>query len=266
MRPGCCCYLVVRSPACETGFLVPKDVGSGGWCFFNAFFDPLGATSIPSSMYLAVMALEAMAGRRDDFAAGVVGVDFAGLELPVVRAARSALWQVPAYRALGVVELLTPFECSVLDKFEGVLAGDLLDERRYADDADMLVLLEPVGLEVLVLESNDVISSGAAARSRVRPTRGSCGDRVLSRLGRGMLDMVFVRYELGSYTHYVSVAFSHGQPWHVNVVKRDAMEAIYAASALCTAVRRVDYDLARLLLLSKLRGDDGLSAVGIAAV
>ena len=42
-------------------------------------------------MYLAVRALEAMAGRRDDFAAGVVGVDFAGLELPVVRAARSAL-------------------------------------------------------------------------------------------------------------------------------------------------------------------------------
>ena len=231
---------VVRSPAGQAGILEPKDVGSGGWCFFHAFFDQLGPTSVPSSVYLAVLALEAMADRHHEFAPGVVGVDFEGVEVPVVRAARAALWQVPAYRALGVVELLTPFECSVLDKFEGVLAGDLLDERRYADDSEMLVLLEPAGLEVLVLESNDVICRGDAARSRVHPSRERCGEHVFDRLCRGMLDMVFVRYELGSYTHYVSVAFGDGQPWNVSAAKRGVMESLFVASALCTAVRRSD--------------------------
>ena len=257
---------VVRSPAGPRGLLEPKDVGGSGWCFFAAFYDQLGSTVIPGSEYLAVLALEAMADRHEDFAASVVGVDFLGVELPEVSAARAALWQVPAYCALGVVELLTPFECSVLDKFEGVLAGDLLDERRYADDSDMHVLLAPADLEVLVLESNDVLGSDAAARSRVYPRGERCGQQVRSRLERGLLDMVFVRYELGSYQHYVSVSFVEGQPWHVSVAKRQAMEVAYAASGVCTAVYRSDYDLARLLLLTKLRGADGVLAVGAAGL
>ena len=92
---------------------------------------------------------------------------------------------MPAYRALGVVELLTAFECDVLDKFEGVLAGDLLDERRYADDQAMQVLLAPAGLEVLVLESNDVLGGEATARSKVFPSWERCGPAVRERLFSG---------------------------------------------------------------------------------
>ena len=77
-----------------------------------------------------------------------------------------------------------------------------------------------------------------------------------------MLDIVFVRYELGSYLHCVSVAFGDGQPWHVSAAKHEAMEGAYAASGVCMAVARSDYDVARLLLLTKLRGADGVFAVG----
>ena len=243
----------VRSPVGHAGLLRPKDVGSGGWCFFDAFFDQLGSVVVPSSRYLAVLALEAMADRHEEFAAAVVGVDFAGTELPEVAAARAALRQIPAYRALGLVELLTPFECSSLDKFEGVLVGDLLDERRYADGSDMHVLLTLADLLVLVLESNDVISGAAAGRSRVYPSGERCGQEVQEGLEGGLLDMVFVRYELGSFQHYVSVEFADGQSWHVSAAKRLALEDAYLASAACAAVRSVDYDVARMLLLTKLR-------------
>ena len=208
---------------------------------------------VPSSTYLAVLALEAIAERHEEFAAATVGVDFTGVELPEIAAARAALRQVPAYRALGVVELLTPFECSVLDKFEGVLVGDLLDERRYADGSDMHVLLAPADLLVLVLESNDVLSGAVAGRSRVYPSGEPCGRQVQDGLEGGLLDMVYVRYELGSFQHYVSVEFTDGQPWHLSAAKRKAVEDAYAASAVCAAVRSSDHDVARMLLLTKLR-------------
>ena len=198
-----------------------------------------------------------MADRHEEFASAVVGDDFAGVELPDMAAARAALRQIPAYRALGLVELLTPFECSLLDKFEGVLVGDLLDERRYADGSDMHVLLTLADLLVLVLESNDVIS-GAAARSRVYFSGERCGQQVQEGLEGGLLDMVFVRYELGSFQHYVSVQFADGQSWHVSAAKRLTVEDAYLASATCAAVRGSDYDVARMLLLTKLRSGAGL--------
>ena len=52
----------------------------------------------------------------------------------------------------------------------------------------------------------------------------------------------------------------------MSVAKRKALEAFEVAPPLCTAVASVDYDLARLSLLSKLRGEDGLSAAGVEAV
>ena len=56
----------------------------------------------------------------------------------------------------------------VLDKFEGVLGGDLSDARRYADEHEILALLRPCGLELLVIEGNDA-PGGADQRSRVYP-------------------------------------------------------------------------------------------------
>ena len=75
--------------------------------------------------------------------------------------------------------------------------------------------------------------------------------------------MVFVRYELGAFQHYTSVAFTDGAPWRVAESKRQLVEASYAASGVCTAVRHSDYDVARLLMLTKLRG--GAGALGAAA-
>ena len=132
------------------------------------------------------------------------------------------------------MELLTPYRCLVLGKFEGVLAGDLLDSRRYADDNDMQVLLRPAGLEVLVLESNDVLAGSAAARSRVYPSWERLGSRVHARLQAGELDMVFVRYELGAYMHCTSVAFEDGRPWQVSAAKRRLLEG----TATATSARR----------------------------
>ena len=77
--------------------------------------------------------------------------------------------------------------------------------------------------------------------------------------------MVFVRYGLGAFQHYTSVAFTNGAPWRVADAKRELVEASYAASDVCTAVRLLDHDVARLLMLTKLRGGVGGGALGAAA-
>ena len=161
---------------------------------------------MPSPKYLAVLALSTVPAAPEEFESSVPGSDYFGDEEREVREAREALGAVAAYCELGVVQLLTPFECVALDKFEGVLTGDLLGSRRYADDADMQALLRPVGLEVLVLESNDALA-GTPARSRLYPSWKRLGDGVRQRLGAADVGMIFVRYELGSYLHYESVAF-----------------------------------------------------------
>ena len=51
---------------------------------------------------------------------------------------------------------LSPFQCLVLDKFEGALAGDLLDLRRYPDATDARVLLQHAACELVVFEGNDL--------------------------------------------------------------------------------------------------------------
>ena len=128
----------------------------------------------------------------------------------------------------------------------------------------MQVLLRPTGLEVLVLESSDFLASAGAAQSRLYPSRSLPGAELMARLHAGTVDMVFVHYEIGSYLHYVSVDFVDGAPWRVGAAKRDAVDGLYAASALCRAVRQGEADLARTLLLTKLRGQGSLD--GTAAV
>ena len=222
--------------------------------FFNAFYDQLGSRVIPGPTFLAVLALEAMADRQAEFAPFVPD----GEE---VSEARAALREVPAFHDLDVVEGLTPFQCVVLDKFEGVITGDLYESRRYADDNDIQVLLEPSGLEVLVLESNDVLASGVEHRSRLYPSheRADAG-RAAELLEAGVLDMVFVRYELGAYWHYASVEFDGGSPWHLDGVKRAALEERYLASGVCEAVRAGNADVARMLVLSALLGRGTLTS------
>ena len=255
----------LRSPSGLEGLLRRKDVGGGGWCLYLVLFEQLGSVVIPDCRFLAVLAVVAMADRRVDFEHSVPGADYLGDELPEVRQARDALRDVGMYQRLGVVELLTPFQCSVLDKLEGILRRDLLDVRRYPDDNEIQVLLQPFGLEALVLESNDVSVDGAAARSRVYPSWEPVGPKVSAKLAAGELDMVVVRYELGSYQHYESVAFEDGRPWRVSAAKRELLEHRFRACEVCKAVAADDADIARALVLSMLGVGASLGVSGPSA-
>ena len=245
----------LRSPSGVEGLLQPKDVGAGGWCFFNAFCDQLGSREIPNAKYLAVLALAAMAERHVDFAPSVQGVGWDLCEAPEIRDARAALACVGPYR--GMANVLTPFECVVLDKFEGVLSGDLLESRRYADAHEMHVLLQPCGLKLLVLEGRE---EAGEQLSRVYPGAERLDDEDLR---AGALDMVFVRYQSGAFEHYESVCFADGGPWRVRGEVRERVEAWHAACAVSQALRRGEVDVARASMLSLLQtsGASGAGAV-----
>ena len=247
-------FQAVRSPSGQSGLLRPKDVGSGGWCFYLAFFEQLGSRVLPSPMFLALLSLERMACRHADFEQFVQGVDEQGVEIREVCEARAVLAQVLVFHDLDVVRGLTPFECVVLDKFEGVISGDLLESRRYVDDNEMQVLLEISRLELLVLESNDLSRTEADMRSRLYPSHEiATNGRAQQLFQAGKVDMVIVRYELAQYLHYVSVEFDNGAPWCLDASRRSALEECYRQSGMCKAVLDGDHDSARLLLLALLR-------------
>lgn len=247
-------FQAVTSPSGQSGLLRPKDVGSGGWCFYLAFFVQLGSRVLPDPMFLAVLLLERMACRHSDFAHFVQGVDSEGVELREVREARVALGHVPVFHDLDVVRGLTLFECVILDKFEGVISGDLYEPRRYADDNDVQVLLEIPRLELFTLERNDLSWTEVGSCPRLYPRHElACNGRAQELFQAGGLDMVIVRYELGSYLRCASVEFDDGAPWCLGASQRLALEQCYRDSGICKAVLAGEQDLARLLLLSPLR-------------
>ena len=98
------------------------------------------------------------------------------------------------------------------------------------------MLLQPCGLDALVLESNDAAVDAAAARSRVYPNWDRVGPGVVAKLAAGELDLVVVRSELGSYQHYESVAFEDGRPLRVAAAKRGLLERRFLACEVCQAV------------------------------
>ena len=156
----------VRSPAGTVGRLHDREVGGGGWCFFKAFADQLGSATIRDHGYLAVFALAELARRRADFVHTVQGASFDHSETPEMRAARQALMLRPRCYA-GVLDLLMPFDVLLLDKFEGVLTRDLLAERRYADDYEIIALMGACGLELLVVEGLHGVSRSFTQRGTV---------------------------------------------------------------------------------------------------
>ena len=156
---------------------------------------------------------------------------------------------------------LSPFQCVILDKFEGVLSGDFLDLRRYADEHDICVLLQLSACDVLVVESDDVDRDGGLARSCVSPAREPMGAGLCGRLRAGELDMIVVRYELGSYLHCASVEFDDGRPWQLPARKRELLERRYSDCEVCRAVRGGDDDLARMLMYTRLSGGSVPGAV-----
>ena len=238
----------VQSPAGVVGPLHAKDVGGGGWCFFRAFVDQLGSDVVRGFRVLAAFALAETAKRRLDFAHSVAGSLYELAEPLEVQDGRRALKR--AWRGYaGVADALGPFEVGVLDKFEGVIAGDLSDERRYADMHEMLALVQACDMQLLLVEGADV--PGAALRTKVYPSDANL-DAAAPMLRSGGLDMVFVRYEATAWMHYRSVSFADGRPWRVGEGLRRRVEARVAACPVCEALGRRDIGLARALMLSLL--------------
>ena len=72
--------------------------------------------------------------------------------------------------------------------------------------------------------------------------------------------MVVVRYERPGYEHYKSVAFEDGRAWCVAAAKRAVLEERFFACDVCRAVRERDDDLARMLMYTRLTGNDAPDA------
>ena len=244
----------VRSPAGDVGPLHAKEVGGAGWCFFKAFFDQLGSDAVRNSRILAAFALVETARRREEFAPTVAGEEeTAGspfefgeaLEVQEGRRSLRRAWRGYA----GVADWLSPFAVRVLDKFEGVLSGDLSDPRRYAEQQEMLALVQVCGLEVLIVEGGD--TPGSPLRTKLYPSEGNL-DVALPKLRGGVLDMVFVHYDTDTWQHYRSVCFAGARPWMVSEAVRRRVETLIASCSICGAILRGERDTARTLMLSLL--------------
>ena len=206
------------------------------------------------SRVLCAVALVETARRREEFAPTVAGEqETAGspfesggsLELQAGR--RSSRRVRRGY--VGVADWLSPFAVRVLDKFEGVLSGDLSDPRRYAEQQDMLALVQVCGLEVLIVEGGD--TPGSALRTKLYPSGGDLGV-ALPKLRGGVLDMVFVHYDAETWQHYRSVCFAGTGPWVVSEAVRRRVETLIASCSICDAILRGERDTARTLMLSLL--------------
>ena len=131
-----------------------------------------------------------------------------------------------------------------------------MDLRRYPDVTDARVFLQLATCEVVVFEGNDLDRADAGWHSRVYPGCDPLDARALRRLAAGDLDMVLVRYERVGYEHYKSVAFEGGRAWRVSPAKRRVLEQRYLTCDVCSAVRAGDDDLARMLMYTRLSGND----------
>ena len=245
---------VVSGPGRGRGTLQARDVGGGGWCFFLAFADQLGDGVVPDVSFLAVLALAELARRRATFEVAVPGASFDGSEDLDVLQARCALQRFRPYR--GRVDAFGPFAVTVLDKFEGVLAGDLLEPRRYADHMEMHCLLESCALRALVVDGSGATVEACERLSRVQP-RGDTWAEAVPELRVGSLDMVFARYDTPGWQHFRSVRFLDGSAWRVSDEARGRVAARLAACDVCQALLVGDVDLARGLLLSLLGSVSG---------
>ena len=172
--------------------------------------------------------------------------------------ARYALDFVGPYR--GRVGAFGPFAVRLLDKFEGVFAGDLLDSRRYADHMEMHCLLDLRGLQALVVDGCGDTLEACERLSRVQPGAASWAEAVPELRG-GALDMVFVRYDTPGWQHYRSVQFLDGQPWQISVEARRRVAACFAACDVCQALVAGDLGLARGIMLSMLGPPSGVVGV-----
>ena len=161
--------------------------------------------------------------------------------------ARCALRRFRSYR--GRVDSFGPFAVGLLDKFEGVLGGDLLDPRRYADHLGMHCLLGSCGLQALVVDGSGVTMEACERLSRVQPG-GATWAEAVPELRGGALDMVFARYDTPGWQHYRSVRFLDGGAWRVSDEARGRVAARLAACDVCQALLVGDVDLARGCMVS----------------
>ena len=136
-------YGVVRTPCGVEGELALDAVVGDGFCFYRALRREFGEACMVSFDMLAAFALARLAAKRVEHSAFVPD-DAETAER------RAALQHVGCY--VDVADVLTPFDCYVLDKCEGVLLGECGFARRWADHLEMDVIMRCLGIDALVVD------------------------------------------------------------------------------------------------------------------
>ena len=157
---------------------------------------------------------------------------------------RDVISRVPIYSTCS--DDLSAFDLYVLDKFEGVISGDLSTERRYADHLEMKVFLQECGLQMAVL------NSAGDEHSMELPSQLPWSAATALSLQQGQFDLFLVHYSEGAYLHYDAVCFEDGNPWQVPAAVRSRVRDVLSACQTWASLMAQDYDLARALLLSAL--------------
>ena len=160
---------------------------------FPFVFNQLCTTAAPDFTFLAVLAIEAMAGREAEFGLAVQAVDFDRRHLAEVVASLAVLLSAPFCGTAVDGKSLAPSQFCPLGKSEVILCRGCHAPRCYAGDAAMHVLLQITHLKLIVIGSSDSGAVPGAVRSRLHPGFELYVRGVQSRLAAGAVNMVFVR-------------------------------------------------------------------------
>ena len=231
----------IKDSSGHFGSVTVDPVPGNGWCFFAACCQELGLDEVHYSV-LGCLSLTLLALRKAEFSV-FVGEDVEG-EAQETAIRRDVISRVPVYSTC--LDYLSAFDLYVLDKFEGVISGDLSNERRYADHPEMIVFLQECGLQMAVL------NSAGDEHSKELPSQLPWSAATASSLQQGGFQLLLVHYSEGAFLHYDAVCFEDGTPWQVSAEVRSRVRTVLSACQTWTSLMEGDFDMARTLLLSAL--------------
>ena len=231
----------IKDRSGHSGSVTLDPIPGNGWCFFAACCHELGLDEVDYRI-LGCLSLTLLAMHKVEFSVFVGDDVEAEAQETAIR--RDVISRVPIYSTCS--DDLSAFDLYVLDKFEGVISGDLSTERRYADHLEMKVFLQECSLRMAVL------NSAGDEHSMELPSQLPWSAATASSLQQGHFDLFLVHYSEGAYLHYDAVCFEDGNPWQVPAAVRSRVRDVLSACQTWASLMAQDYDLARALLLSAL--------------
>ena len=144
---------------------------------------------------------------------------------------------VPAYSAH--VDRLTPFDVYVLDKMEAAFVPVSMRERRWADQMEIVALLQALNVRALLLMPGNIDSSQWLPDAE----RMSIHDLGQGRLRESRPDMFFLRWSEGAYQHYATVRYGTQSSWRCSEAVCAAAERIIQEIPTVQALLERDFDL-----------------------